>query len=90
MFVGTTGWYDQLSAFISNYVGQNMGNLFYAPNLGVNIFMNLSEILADIMKRLSQYEPAITEIHHTRKLDAPSGTAIALAERLIKKLAAKI
>ncbi|HRC66602.1 MAG TPA: 4-hydroxy-tetrahydrodipicolinate reductase [Bacteroidales bacterium] len=87
---GTTGWYDQLS-FISNYVGQKHGALFYAPNfnLGVNIFMNLSEILADIMKDYPQYEPAITEIHHTRKLDAPSGTAIALAERLIKNLPQK-
>ena len=87
---GTTGWYDQLS-FISSYVEQKQGALFYAPNfnLGINIFMRLSEILADIIKDYSQYEPAITEIHHTRKLDAPSGTAIALAERLIKNLPQK-
>lgn len=87
---GTTGWYDQLS-FIGHYVEQKQGALFYAPNfnLGVNIFMNISEILAGILKDYPQYNPSIIEIHHTRKLDAPSGTAIALAERLIKNLPQK-
>lgn len=82
--IGTTGWYDsfdQLSADCSEYAG----SMLHATNfsIGVNIAFQVNEILAKIMSHYPQYAAGITEIHHTRKLDAPSGTAITLAEGII-------
>lgn len=81
---GTTGWKDQLPEVLQKCQELN-GTLFHAPNfnLGVNIFYSLAQKLASVLKDLSQYEPYITEIHHTAKADKPSGTAIALAERIL-------
>jgi 4-hydroxy-tetrahydrodipicolinate reductase len=73
---GTTGWLNHWeSAF------------FYSSNfsLGVNIFFELNKKLGRYMKPFDQYKATMTEVHHTRKLDSPSGTAISLAEDLIRE-----
>lgn len=85
--VGTTGWYDQLESVMED-CNQNGGTLFYASNfsIGVNLFFRLNEQLAELMKPFRQYEPVLEEIHHVHKLDAPSGTALTLAQGLMTKL----
>lgn len=67
------------------------GALFYASNfsIGVNIFFALNRYLAQLMAQRPQYSVEIEEIHHTEKLDAPSGTAITLAEALLEQLPGK-
>ncbi len=81
--VGTTGWYNQFQAIKSHFHSE--GALFTATNfsIGVNIAFYLNRVLAGIMNRYPEYAAGITEIHHTQKLDAPSGTAISLAEGII-------
>ncbi len=88
--VGTTGWYDNLEA-VTEYVLANKGSIVHATNfsIGVNIFFEINKILAEIMREQPQYDVAIEETHHTQKLDAPSGTAITLAERILSKLKTK-
>lgn len=82
---GTTGWLDKYNDAVS-LCKKNKGAFIYASNfsLGVNIFFELNEILAKMMTKLEDYKVDIEEIHHTKKLDAPSGTAITLAEGVIK------
>lgn len=82
---GTTGWLDRYSDAVS-HCEQNKGAFIYASNfsLGVNIFFELNEQLAKMMAGLQQYKVSMEEIHHTQKLDAPSGTAISLAEGIIQ------
>jgi len=82
---GTTGWLDKLNK-ATNLCHKNNGAFIYASNfsLGVNIFFELNEYLAKMMHNLSQYQISMEEIHHTKKLDEPSGTAITLAEAIIK------
>jgi 4-hydroxy-tetrahydrodipicolinate reductase len=82
---GTTGWlakYDDAVALCN----QNNGAFIYASNfsLGVNLFFELNDYLAKMMTNLRDYSVSLEEIHHTQKLDAPSGTAITLAEDIIK------
>lgn len=81
--VGTTGWYDQFEQIKNQVISQNKA-LFYATNfsVGVNLFFKLNEQLATLMQGQG-YEPSMEEIHHTQKLDAPSGTAITTAERIL-------
>ncbi|MDD2382440.1 MAG: dihydrodipicolinate reductase C-terminal domain-containing protein, partial [Mariniphaga sp.] len=64
------------------------GTFFYSSNfsLGVNLFFELNKALAHLMAPRAEYKPAMTEVHHTKKLDAPSGTAISLAEDIISIL----
>ncbi|MBQ0117876.1 MAG: 4-hydroxy-tetrahydrodipicolinate reductase [Flavobacterium sp.] len=81
---GTTGWlehYDEMTALCQ----EKNGAFIYGSNfsLGVNIFFELNAYLAKMMAKLSQYKVGMEEIHHTQKLDAPSGTAISLAEGII-------
>ena len=78
--VGTTGWLDELPA-VRNAVTQQNGGLFYASNfsIGVNLFFAAANYLAERMRNES-YRVSIEETHHTEKLDAPSGTALTLAE----------
>ena len=81
---GTTGWlanYDNAVALCE----EKKGAFIYASNfsLGVNIFFELNKTLAKMMRALEQYNVSMEEIHHTKKLDAPSGTAISLAEDII-------
>lgn len=81
---GTTGWYEELE-HVKKACLQTGGALFHATNfsLGVNIAFYVNQLLAKIMAGQEGYAAGITEIHHTRKLDAPSGTAITLAEGII-------
>jgi len=81
---GTTGWYDQFSE-ITELCNSRNGTLFHASNfsVGVNIFFDINRRLASLLSDYAIYLPAMTEIHHTQKLDAPSGTAITLAKDII-------
>jgi 4-hydroxy-tetrahydrodipicolinate reductase len=81
---GTTGWLDRWDEVVA-YCSEKKSAFFYASNfsLGVNVFFELNKKLANFMKPFSQYKATMTEVHHTRKLDSPSGTAISLAEDLI-------
>jgi len=81
---GTTGWLAEKNS-IEEFCKTHHGSFFYASNfsLGVNLFFRLNTILARMMARNEHYNPSISEIHHTQKKDAPSGTAITLAEGII-------
>ncbi len=82
---GTTGWNDKLAEIQKVCLNKNLA-FFWASNfsVGVNIFFKLNQYLAKVMNYYVNYEPSITEIHHVHKKDAPSGTAITLAEGLLK------
>lgn len=82
---GTTGWLDKYNDIVELCNGKK-GAFIYASNfsLGVNVFFELNKQLAKMMNTLEQYNVSIEEIHHTKKLDAPSGTAITLAEGVIE------
>ena len=83
---GTTGWLDNYEAMVK-LCNEHQGAFLYASNfsLGVNIFFELNSYLAKIMSSFEQYKVTIEEIHHTQKLDKPSGTAITLAQGIIKE-----
>lgn len=85
---GTTGWLEKYNDMVA-LCNQKNGAFIYGSNfsLGVNIFFQLNENLAKMMAQLSQYNVRMNEIHHTQKLDAPSGTAITLAEGIINNSA---
>jgi 4-hydroxy-tetrahydrodipicolinate reductase len=84
VIVGTTGWYDQFE-FISERCTSIGGTLFYATNfsIGVYVFSDINRRLASLLENYPMYSPSMVEIHHTQKLDAPSGTAITLAKDII-------
>lgn len=82
---GTTGWLDKLPQI--KEMCQSQGKtFFYASNfsLGVNIFFAINKQLAKLMTKADGYDVKMTEVHHTQKLDAPSGTAITLAEGVLE------
>ena len=81
---GTTGWLDDFDKAI-DVCKENNGSFIYASNfsIGVNIFFELNKQLAKIMNSQEEYSINVEEIHHTKKLDTPSGTAITLAEGII-------
>ncbi|HNQ27543.1 MAG TPA: 4-hydroxy-tetrahydrodipicolinate reductase [Aquaticitalea sp.] len=83
---GTTGWLNKYDDMVALCKAKN-GTFLYASNfsLGVNIFFELNRQLARMMKDFPQYGVSIEEIHHTQKLDAPSGTAISLANQIIEQ-----
>lgn len=83
--VGTTGWDADFETVKIKCRAENQ-SLFYATNfsLGVNIFSAINKKLAAIMNRFPDYNISISETHHTQKLDAPSGTAISLAEGILE------
>ena len=85
--VGTTGWYDELAAVEQKCRAGN-NTLLYASNfsVGVNVFFYVNKVLAKLMNRYPQYDVQVEEIHHTQKLDAPSGTAITIAEGILDGL----
>ena len=82
---GTTGWLQHYEDAV-NSCKENDAAFIYASNfsLGVNLFFELNMKLAQMMKNFPEYTVGIEEIHHTQKLDAPSGTAITLAEQIIE------
>jgi 4-hydroxy-tetrahydrodipicolinate reductase len=81
---GTTGWLDKIKAIESLTIEKGTA-FFYASNfsVGVNIFFRVNRFLADLMKDQTDYKVSMEEIHHTEKKDAPSGTAITLAEAIL-------
>lgn len=82
---GTTGWLDKYDEMVTLCLEKN-GAFISSSNfsLGVNLFFELNEYLAKMMSKFSSYKAEIEEIHHTQKLDAPSGTAISLAKGVIE------
>jgi 4-hydroxy-tetrahydrodipicolinate reductase len=87
---GTTGWLDKKDE-VYNKCNETNGTFFYGSNfsLGVNLFFELNRKLAELMANRTEYNVEITEVHHSQKLDAPSGTAISLAEDILEKLPGK-
>ena len=87
---GSTGWLED-RAEVDNFCKQKNGGFLYASNfsVGVNIFFELNKKLAQLMKQQNSYEVSMEEIHHTQKKDAPSGTAITLAEQILEEIPRK-
>ncbi|MBN2485187.1 MAG: 4-hydroxy-tetrahydrodipicolinate reductase [Bacteroidales bacterium] len=87
---GTTGWLEKMDEVKSKCLTENKG-FFYASNysLGVNIFFKINKYLAGIMDKFPGYQVEMEEVHHIHKLDAPSGTAITLAEGIIENMGQK-
>lgn len=84
---GTTGWLDKMPE-IEKACKEDKQTFFYASNfsLGVNIFFEINRQLAKLMNKVQEYDVSMEEVHHTQKLDEPSGTAITLAEGVIENL----
>ncbi|GDX43840.1 4-hydroxy-tetrahydrodipicolinate reductase [Bacteroidota bacterium] len=87
---GSTGWLNRLTD-VESACNDKQGSFIYASNfsVGVNIFFEVNKKLAELMKGKDQYDVAIKEIHHTQKKDAPSGTAITLAEHILSNNTSK-
>jgi 4-hydroxy-tetrahydrodipicolinate reductase len=87
---GTTGWLKKFEE-ASNYCLDNHGAFLYASNfsVGVNIFFEINKRLSELMAKQEGYDIRITEIHHNEKKDAPSGTAITLAEEILANIPGK-
>lgn len=83
---GSTGWWHHLPNILDICKEKN-GTFLYASNfsIGVNIFFKINELVANIMNKYPEYNVSMEEIHHTAKKDAPSGTAISLAEGILKQ-----
>jgi 4-hydroxy-tetrahydrodipicolinate reductase len=84
---GSTGWLEQWD-LVKKKCEEKNGALLYSSNysIGVNIFFELNKKLASLMNQQTNYEVSMEEIHHTQKKDAPSGTAITLAEQVMENL----
>ena len=87
---GSTGWLEHWNRIQSLCIEKN-STLIYSSNysIGVNLFFELNKQLAKLMEPYENYDVAITEIHHTEKKDAPSGTAISLAEQILATISRK-
>jgi 4-hydroxy-tetrahydrodipicolinate reductase len=87
---GSTGWLDQYPAIEKKCTDKN-GSFLYASNfsVGVNIFFEINKRLAQLMAKQAEYDVTVTEIHHTQKKDAPSGTAITIAEQILEAIPRK-
>jgi 4-hydroxy-tetrahydrodipicolinate reductase len=87
---GSTGWLEQYEK-TKEYCEKKNGSFLYASNfsVGVNIFFEINKMLARLMNSQKEYDVNMTEIHHTQKKDAPSGTAITLAEQILESLKRK-
>jgi 4-hydroxy-tetrahydrodipicolinate reductase len=85
--VGTTGWYGQLQQVKDDCLSRN-NTLLYGSNfsIGVNLFFHINKVLARVMNDFPAYDVQVEEIHHTQKLDSPSGTAMTIAEGIIENL----
>lgn len=88
--VGSTGWYSHFDQ-VKKMVEQYQGGLLYATNfsIGVNLFFSFNAYMAKVMSRYPQYNVNVHEVHHTQKLDAPSGTAITTAETILNNHSGK-
>jgi 4-hydroxy-tetrahydrodipicolinate reductase len=87
---GSTGWLDKWEE-VKSFCEKKNGALVYSSNysVGVNIFFEVNKRLADLMAKLPEYSLILEEIHHTQKKDAPSGTAVSLAEQILERLSRK-
>lgn len=87
---GSTGWTAQMEE-VEKFVTEKKGSFLYASNfsIGVNIFFEVNKKLAQLMAHHGDYEVILEEIHHTQKKDTPSGTAITLAEQVLKEIKRK-
>ena len=87
---GSTGWLDQFEK-VKKLCEEKKGCLIYASNfsIGVNLFFEINKQVAALMEPYGNYDISMTEIHHTEKKDAPSGTAISLAEQILAKIGRK-
>jgi len=87
---GSTGWLDKMEE-IKTLCNERKGSFIYASNysVGVNIFFELNKKLASLIAPHKDYEMQVTEIHHTAKKDAPSGTAITIAEQILETIPRK-
>ncbi len=87
---GSTGWLDKWEG-IKNLCMQKNGSLIYASNysIGVNLFFEVNKYLSKLMAEYNDYDVKLEEIHHTQKKDAPSGTAITLAEQVLENIKRK-
>jgi 4-hydroxy-tetrahydrodipicolinate reductase len=87
---GSTGWTDRLEE-MKNYCADKNGSFIYSSNysIGVNIFFEVNKKLASLMAQHDDYEVILEETHHTQKKDAPSGTAISLAEQVLAQVKRK-
>ena len=87
---GSTGWLDQWEK-VKKSCEDLDGSMVYASNysVGVNIFFEINNLLARLMDQHTDYDVSLEEIHHTEKRDAPSGTAITLAEQILQNLSRK-
>lgn len=88
--VGTTGWYGDLES-VRQWVEEGQNGLLYAPNfsLGVALVVRALRGMLPLLDRLDDYDAAVHEVHHTGKLDSPSGTALRLADELLARLGRK-
>lgn len=87
---GSTGWLSKWDE-VKQYCIDKNGSLVYASNysVGVNLFFEVNKYLAQLMEAHQDYDVKLEEIHHTEKKDAPSGTAITLAEQVLEKISRK-
>ena len=87
---GSTGWLERWDEVRQTCIDQD-GSMVYASNysVGVNIFFELNKLLARLMNPQEAYDVSLVEIHHTQKKDAPSGTAITLAEQVLEQISRK-
>ncbi|MGZ8537708.1 MAG: 4-hydroxy-tetrahydrodipicolinate reductase [Flavisolibacter sp.] len=87
---GSTGWNDKLDE-MKKYAKEKNGSFLHASNfsIGVNIFFEVNKLLARLMAEQPSYNVSLKEIHHTQKLDAPSGTAVTLAEQVLQQITSK-
>jgi 4-hydroxy-tetrahydrodipicolinate reductase len=90
LICGSTGWTEKMNE-INALVEEKAGAFLYASNfsVGVNIFFEVNKKLATLMAPHKEYEVILEEIHHTQKKDAPSGTAITLAEQVLAEIKRK-
>lgn len=88
--VGTTGWYDDAGK-VADWVEEGQNGLLYAPNfsLGVAALVRALRGALPLLERLEEYDPYVHEVHHTGKVDSPSGTALLLAETVVEGLSRK-
>lgn len=90
LVVGTTGWYDALSE-ITSFTKNCNGVLLYSANfsIGVNMFFKIVSEATKLFEKFPEYDSAIWEMHHNQKADSPSGTALALAKKMLANTSAK-
>ncbi len=88
--VGTTGWYDEIND-VRRLVDQHNAAVLYSPNysLGIQLVLQALRAMAPLLNKLPEFDMALHELHHTAKIDSPSGTAINLATEIVENIERK-